>query len=123
MIVIDAELRRVCNNLPSNKDKNRRIRRITRGAQVQGEHWLELSQDLEKVCNDRLHQLENHGEWKKKNKKLIAKDKAFKTVIQEFKASRINHEEYVRKIVKLNRESDLPRGRRAVMRLLESDSD
>ena len=90
---------------------------------VQGEHWLELSQDLEKVCNDRLDQLANHGDWKKKNKKLISKDKAFKPVIQEFKASRIDHKEYVRKIVKLNRDSDVPRGRRAVMRLLDSDSD
>ena len=70
-----------------------------------------------------LSQLNRHGIWKKKNKKVGVRDKAFKTVINEFKAGRITHEEYVRKIVKLNKQSDIPRGKRAVLRLLDSDSE
>ena len=47
----------------------------------------------------------------------------YKTVINEHKQGKIDHAEYVRKIVKLNRHKDLPKTRRALLRALESDSD
>jgi uncharacterized membrane protein len=107
----------------SNAVKNKMMRRITRGAAVKGEHWLELSRELEKDAMDRLHQIKKHRKWKTKNPKLVAKDKAYRTVINEFKSGRIDHDEYMRKIVKLNsKKSDIPKTRRAVLRLLE-DSD
>ena len=99
------------------------IKEICQDGRVSGENWLQLSRRLEKSAMDRLHQLKRHRKWKSKNKNLIARDKAFKTVINEFKAGRITHEEYVRKIVKLNKQSDIPRGKRAVLRLLDSDSE
>ena len=67
--------------------------------------------------------IKKHRKWKTKNPKLVAKDKAYRTVINEFKSGRIDHDEYMRKIVKLNsKKSDIPKTRRAVLRLLE-DSD
>ena len=87
------------------------MKQITLGSQASGEHWLQLSQKLEKTSLDRLHQLRRHGNWNKKNKKSIARDKAYKTIINEFKDGKFDHAEYVRKIVKLNRQSEIPRGR------------
>ena len=52
----------------SNKNKNHRIRQITKGFDVSGENWLELSKNLEKVAVNRTFQLQNHTDWKKKNK-------------------------------------------------------
>ena len=42
----------------------------------------------------------------------------YKTVINEHKQGKIDHAEYVRKIVKLNRHKDLPKTRRALLRAL-----
>ena len=56
-----------------------------------------------------------------KNNRLIAKDRAYKTVIKEFCENKINHDEYVRKIVKLNKKSAIPKGRKAILKLLEDN--
>ena len=107
----------------SNKNKNAMMKRITKGATITGEHWLQLSAELEKEAMDRLYTIKKHRKWKTKNAKSIARDKAYKTVIQQFQEKRITHKQYVKKVVKLNRESDIPKGKRRVLRLLESDSE
>ena len=72
---------------------------------------------------DRLYQLKKHGKFKSKNKALHRKDKAYATIIKQHKRGEINLETYINKVVKLNREKDLPKGRRALAMFLESDSD
>lgn len=58
---------------------------------------------------------------------IIAKkirDRAYATVIRKYKSGDINHEEYVRKIVKLRRIYELPKTKKALLRKLEkSESD
>ena len=45
-------------------------------------------------------------------------------MIYEYKSGAIDHDEYVRKIVKLRRMQDIPQTKRALLRQLEdSDSD
>ena len=106
-----------------NQSKNDLMRRVTKGRRVTGEVYLQISKRIEKRGKDRLYQLKQHQQFKRKNKKFLAKDKAFSTVIKEYRKGDINHDEYVRKIVKLNREEDLPGGRKALQEFLESDSD
>ena len=71
-----------------------------------------------------MGQLEEGYPWNKKNKNSIKTDKQYATIINEFKRGRIDHPEYVRKIVKCYKHHrDLPKTRRALMRALEADSD
>ena len=99
------------------------MRRVSKGQRVTGEHFLEVSKRLEKKTVDRLYQLKKHNSFKTKNKALQRKDKAFSIVIKQHKRGEITLEAYVDKIIKLNREKDLPKGRKALFRFLESDSE
>ena len=62
---------------------------------------------------DRLYQLKNHCEWKKKNTDLIKKDKAYKTVGKQLKRKKITQVKYMEKIVKIS----------SKRRLIDSDSE
>ena len=86
----------------SNKDKNRLIKRLAIGNKVRGEDWLALAARLEKKTMNRLHQLKNHRDWKKKNTDLIKKDKAYKTVGKQLKKKKITQRQYMKKIVKIS---------------------
>ncbi len=72
---------------------------------------------------DSLHDLHEHRSWKRKNKNLVSKDKAHRTICYEYKQKRIDHTEFVRKIVKCNRESEMPRGKKAIMQFIDIDSE
>jgi len=64
-----------------------------------------------------MNQVEEGHPWNKKNKNLIKTDKQYATIINTFKRGRIDHPEYVRKIVKCYKHH------RDLMRALEADSD
>ena len=40
-----------------------------------------------------------------------------------FSENKSNHDEYVRKIVKLNKKSDIPKGRKAILPFLEDSEE
>ena len=58
----------------------------------------------------------------KKFEKKKARDKSYRTIINEYKCGDIDHKEYMRKIVKLRRMHDIPKTKIALLRRLE-DSD
>ena len=107
----------------SNKYKNAQSREVTQRRNHTGWDWVKLSQRLEKRTNNRLNRIEESGKWKKVRKEKLKRDAQCKAIINEFKAERIDHDEYVRRIVKWVRQKDLPKTKKALMRALASDSD
>ena len=75
----------------SNKDKNRRIKKIAKGGRVTFDAWLQLSRSLEKNTHNRLHQLNKQRDWRTKNRNLVAKDKAFATIFKQYRTKAISH--------------------------------
>ena len=96
---------------------------ITGGGPVQGEDWLKLSKKLAKRTRTDLGRIDETGKFKAIKKTKAKRDQQYLTVVKEFKADRISHEEYVRRVVKIRRMHDLPKTRKALMKALESDSD
>ena len=96
---------------------------ITGGGPVKGEDWLTLSKKLAKRTRTDLGRIDETGKFKPIRKENAKRDKQYLTVVKEFKADRITHDEYVRRITKIRRMHDLPKTRNALMRALESDSD
>ena len=106
----------------SNKFKNQQINDICMGHEVRGEDWLQLNQRLDKRTLTRLHRIDETGKCKPTKKTKTRRDNAYATIIREYKAKRISHDEYVRKIVKLRRIHEAPKTRAALLRRI-TDSD
>ena len=89
-------------------------------------NWLEWSRKLEKVACNRGARINQTGQFKATRPGKVKRDNQYITVLNEFKQNRIPHNEYVRKIVKLNRIHDplkLPKTKTALLRRLLSDSE
>jgi len=106
-----------------NAFKNGLMADITAGGPVQGEDWLKLSKKLAKRTRTDLGRIDETGKFKAIRNEKAKRDQQYITVMKEFKADRINHDEYVRRIVKLRRMHDLPKSKKALLKRLESDSD
>ena len=73
---------------------------------------------------NRIYRINETGKFKNTDRdNKIKRDKSYKVVINQFKWSEIDHEEYVRKIVKLRRMHELPKTRKALLRRLEKSED
>ena len=125
-----------CINRPSRRSnqeleacqkyKNQQVRVISNGEKKQGKHWLRVSARLEKRSMNRIWRINETGSFKKVRSEKKIRDKSYATVIREYKSGSIDHDEYVRKIVKLRRIHELPKTKKALLRKLEkseSDSD
>ena len=60
---------------------------------------------------------------KEKGQRLQARDRGFTTVAKQLSRGRITHEEYVRKIQRANTKTKFPKTEKAILKLLESDSE
>ena len=99
------------------------MKQITGGGEVKGEDWLHLSKKLAKRTRACLARIHETGKFKAVRNEKVKRDQQYITVMKEFKADRLTHEEYVRRIVKIRRKHDLPKTRKAILRALHSDSE
>ena len=98
---------------------------ICRGGKVTGgENCLKLGARLEKRTINRLGRIDETGKFKVIRDDKKTRDKSYARIINVYKAGKINHKEYMRRIVKLRRMHDLPKQRAVLFRALEkSDSE
>jgi hypothetical protein len=71
-----------------------------------------------------LVRIDETGKFKVIRDDKKTRDKSYARIINVYKAGKINHKEYMRRIVKLRRMHDLPKQRAVLFRALEkSDSE
>ena len=97
--------------------------KLCKGAQVEGTHWLRLSSRLEKRSVNRLFRINETGKFKAIRDEKITRDRNYSTIINQYKRDDIDHDEYVRKIVKLRRFHDVPKTKKELLRRLEKSED
>ena len=79
-----------------NRAKNDLSKLERNGERTSLKSWLGLAKALEKLQLDRLEELLDGAEWKKKNSLLIAKDKACASVVKKLHCGEITSAQYIR---------------------------
>ena len=66
--------------------------------------WVAMASTVEKLQQDRYYELKNGAAWKKKNRTLLRKDAACRTITKQLRDRLISVDTYVAKVINIMNE-------------------